>query len=361
MVDKVFSPRSTRNRLLVLAGLLLAVACGAYFGRAPRMAPGSDATGFGDIDFHRLIVSRLQAGDRYYEVYGTELRRHGYATRPIFHWRLPTLDSVLAVLPDARMGKGLLVALTLTMLLIWSDHIRRELGLPLACGAILLLMPSLASSIIGDCYYQHDLWVGVLIALSLALHGRSAPASIACGLAALAIRELALPYVLVMCAMAAWERKARQVAAWALGMAAFAVFLAVHAIMVSSRLLPNDPSDPAWVRFGGWLFLSACSSWLFIGLTPFWLTAGLTVLGVYGAFASRNVRLFAVFGLYLAAFLVAGKQFNDYWGLIYAPLLAIGLVYSIPAVTQLVRGTCPGQPVAPAPPTPEEPPRAADP
>ena len=101
MVDKVFSPRSTRNRLLVLAGLLGAVVCGAYFGRAPRMAPGSDTTGFGDIAFHQLIVSRLRAGDRYYDVYGIELREHGYATRPVFHWRLPTLDSVLAVLPDA--------------------------------------------------------------------------------------------------------------------------------------------------------------------------------------------------------------------------------------------------------------------
>jgi hypothetical protein len=352
MSPRPSAPGPARRARILLAALLLAMATGAYFGRAPRI-PGAtltaqaDPTSFGDIAFHRLIVARLHAGDRYYDIYGPELRQHGYATRPVFHWRLPTLDWLLAALPDARLGRGLLVCLALGMVLVWSDTVRRDFGLPSACGAALLLLPSLVAAAVGDCFYQHDLWAGVLIALSLGLHRRSRPAGIACGLAALAIRELALPYVLVMLLTATRERRPREALTWGLGLAGFAVLLGVHAGLVAPRILPTDPSDPAWIRFGGWPFLAACSGWLFLTLAPYWLTAALSVPAVCGAFASGNVRLSATLGLYLVTFAVIGKPFDHYWGLIYAPLLAVGLVYSVPMTARLVRAAWAG-PAAPA-------------
>ena len=67
----------------------------------------------------------------------------------------------------------------------------------------------------------------------------------------------------------------------------------------------------------------------------------LAVLGVFGLAVYRRFRMLATVAIYMAAFGVVGKPFDDYWGLMYAPLLAIGLVYSGPAVRDLAAGAVP--------------------
>jgi hypothetical protein len=47
---------------------------------------------------------------------------------------------------------------------------------------------------------------------------------------------------------------------------------------------------------------------------------------LFGVIVSGNLRLAATVWGYTLAFAVAGKPWNAYWGLMYSPLLMIGLV-----------------------------------
>jgi hypothetical protein len=76
---------------------------------------------------------------------------------------------------------------------------------------------------------------------------------------------------------------------------------------------------------------------MLLSLVPYWLSGLLSVLAVFGLIALGNTRLTATVLTYMAAFCIVGKPFNDYWGLVYTPLLALGLVHAIPAVVSLVR------------------------
>jgi len=335
----ISSPWVARAILVAMAGLLAAA---AYLGRAPVITGTVKPGEFSDNDMHRIVADRVRAGESYYDALGAELRRSGYATKPFFHWRLPTLLWTMGKLPLAAAGKGILVAITAIMIFVWANRLRPSVGFSLTCVAVLVLTPSLVLAVLTNWYLQHELWAGVLIALSLGLHdGRHTKAGILSGLAALAIRELALAYVLIMCVAAAYERKTKEAIAWAAGIVAFAVFLGIHASIVFPRQMTADLSDPSWLRFAGWPFVTACSSWMFWSLIPYWLAAMLAVLGVFGLAASRRFRMLATVAIYMAAFSVVGKPFDDYWGLMYAPLLAIGLVYSGPAIRDLAASALP--------------------
>jgi hypothetical protein len=197
-----------------------------------------------------------------------------------------------------------------------------------------LALPA-ALSLLGNWYLQHELWAGILIALSLGLYPRSVAASVVCGLAALAIREIALPYVIVMMTLAFVERRRQEAIAWLVGSAGFALYLAWHAHLVSLHMI-EGPADPSWLRFPGWPHVVACSSWMLFALPPYWLAGGLAVLGIIGVATARHLRLALTVTGYMLAVAIAGKPFNDYWGLVFTPLLAVGLVYAMPWVAQVL-------------------------
>jgi hypothetical protein len=76
------------------------------------------------------------------------------------------------------------------------------------------------------------------------------------GVAALFFRELAAPYVLVCIGLAASDRRWRELAWWTAGLAAYAVFFAVHVWHVLPRISPEDTAHSAgWIQFGGAAFL----------------------------------------------------------------------------------------------------------
>jgi hypothetical protein len=339
------SPRQARA---LLAGLLALTIVAGYLGRAPVITGDVKRGGFSDLDMHRLVAARIHHGQSYYDALGTELRRWGYAAKPVFHWRLPTLLWSIGKLPRVEIAKGLLMGLAVAMILAWARRMRPRLGFALTCVAALLLTPSLVLASLPGWYFQFELWAGILIALSLALYPRHPVGAVTCGLAALMVRELALPYVVIMCTLAARERRTREMAAWLLGIVAFLVFLAVHAHLVALHQMATDRSDPAWLRLAGWPFVAACSRWTFLALVPYWLAAGLSVLGVFGLLTSRNVRLSVAVLAYMAAFCIVGKRFNDYWGLMYTPLLAVGLAFALPAMADLLRRAMPQRSPLPA-------------
>ncbi|MGC1271823.1 MAG: hypothetical protein WA842_14630, partial [Croceibacterium sp.] len=89
---------------------------------------------------------------------------------------------------------------------------------------------------------------------------------------ALAIREHAVPFVLLLGALALWRRDWREAAAWAALTLLFAAGMAWHLAEVSQHLLPTDHPSPSWLALrglAGWTGNVVASSSLY--LLPGWL------------------------------------------------------------------------------------------
>jgi hypothetical protein len=160
---------------------------------------------------------------------------------------------------------------------------------------------------------------------------------VSCGLAALVCRELVLPYCLLAAVLAGWQRRWRELAAWGVGLACYGVFLAWHASMVFSLVLPTDRAHPeGWIQFGGLPFvISICQMNAYLLILPQWITAIYLCLSMLG-FAGWNTpfgrRAGATVGGYLLGLMVVGHDFNQYWGAMLAPLLCFGFARSFAAL-----------------------------
>ena len=257
--------------------------------------------------------------------------------------RPPALAFLLAPLPGEGARRLLLGVLALAVLGAWAVRLRAE-GLrpvPLTLGLI-ALTTGLLSVAATQAYAMHEQWAGLLIALSLALHRPERWGwSLAFGLAAALIRELAAPYLLVMATMAFVERRPREGAAWLASLAVFAGALAAHAHAVSLYVLSTDIHSAGWLSLGGWPFLLHALQWnSVLAAGPAWLAVALAPLALLGA-ASWRGPLGARLGLivlgYVAGLMVFGRPENVYWGLIIVPLLSVGLIKAPQALLRIAR------------------------
>ena len=159
--------------------------------------------------------------------------------------------------------------------------------------------------------FIHDVWAGQLVALSLACYGVGARrASVAAGLAAVLIREFALPFVVVMGVAALIEHERREAIAWAAVLGGFLVLLAWHVAQALPLMVP-DVMRTGWLQFGGWAFaLSTSRVNVLLLLAPGWLVA-LVVPFAWAGLVSWPTqvgrRVAAVVTIYLAAFTVIGR------------------------------------------------------
>ena len=189
-----------------------------------------------------------------------------------------------------------------------------------------------------DFFVLHELWAGMLLAMSFGLHRVKSEASagkwgwsLAAAALALAIRELSLPYVLLMAAMAFWRGDRREGLAWAGLAALFLSALAWHLHIIAAQTLPSDPVSATWWEMrglSGWLSNVALSS--NVRSLPHWLAGPLVILAIFGWASWRSaVGAFATL-LYLGyglAFMIAGRGDNYYWGFMVAPAMFIGLAF----------------------------------
>jgi hypothetical protein len=191
-------------------------------------------------------------------------------------------------------------------------------------------------------YVMHELWLGSLLALSFGLHrpgkGKWLGAFIAAA-AALAIRETALPFVMLMAAYALWHRRWREGAAWLVLIAVFMVCLAWHLQTVAGYVRPDDPSGASWLTLRG---LSGWLSMIVLASNLRWLphpVAGPIVILMMLGWASWRTRTGA-FGTMLllgygVAFMIAGRPDNWYWGMVAAPMMFVGLAFLPMAIPSL--------------------------
>lgn len=345
---------------LALAVLLLIMALAAWapgmpreLAEAPDLVPqsasaiaapaASEGEKDNDLLLYRRIADRVAQGDDYY-VAATELQRaNGYPVAPGLTVRLPTLAHITAL-----VGPKGLVALNLALVFAALALTFRRLsaepgGSEIKLVGTALLLVGLSTSMSAQFLTLHEVWAAELMVLSFALHRPDKGQWIAAWLAAaaaVAVRELALPFVLLMGAMALWRGNRREALAWALLVALFAAGLAWHLNLAEAQIRPGDAVSPSWLALegiGGWLYKVEHSSLL--NLFPQVIAGPLAVLAVFGwtGWNSPAGRFGALLSLgYALAFMIAGRQNNFYWGVIAVPFLFMGLAWMPFALRSLI-------------------------
>lgn len=293
-----------------------------------------------DLLLYGNIVERVAAGDNYYDAALAEQRARSFPVRPGFAVRLPTLAMIQALIgPTGTMAASVLLLAAIGV--AWWRRFGEE-GVSGSDRRIAVALVIAGSSFLLNRYYHnlHELWAGGLIALSLGMHraGRWGGA-LAVVAVALAIRELVLPLVLLMAAMAGWHRRWRETAAWGALALGFAALLEWHHAVLASQTSLADPVGPHWLSLRGlpgWIGNVIESSQLH--LLPIALAGPIAVLALLG-WAGRRTPAGATTTLLLlgygAAFMIAGRANNFYWGLIVTPVLFAGLAFAPSALADL--------------------------
>jgi hypothetical protein len=320
------NPRSAR---LILGLLLFIMAYGVISYNPPPPPPDHKGE---DLSCQRAIVARIHSGETYYRAAESELRGRGYPVRSVFNWRLPLLAWLMGHLPGVAMAQFLGVLLALITFLVWFRVLEKQFSFPhVAVGSLLILGAPIYSFLPG-IFLAHEFWAGTCITLSLGAHARGwRLVSIISGLAALFIRELTLPFIIIMLLLASIEARRFEVLAWIIGLIVFTAYFLIHWSIVAGLIQEGDRTlKGGWIVFGGWNFvLSTAQMNPYLFLAPPWVTAvilPLTMLGLAGWRDPLWLRVFMTVGAYVLAFLVVGKPFNRYWGFMYTNILLLGLL-----------------------------------
>lgn len=337
--------------MLVLAAIALAMGWSA-FAVAPRdlgnpaaqtatLKAAALRKGDGDLALYARIHKRMTAGEGYYTAALAEHRAHNYPTRPFVAVRLPTLawlqawlglGGVRAVMIGLVGASLLALHLRLAGLANWPERAAALVLLGLGGGAVLVTRAGLI----------HELWAGVCLTLALLIHreDRWWPALLAAA-AALAVRELALPFVLLWLAFALTAHRWREAAAVAALIAVFALGMALHWHAVDAGRLPGDPVSQGWSAVAGFV-LPLSAVWRLTGLAelPALIGVPLALLPLVGWTAlGGRLGLFAALWFAGLATMVAlfARPENYYWVQLGLPAYGIGLAFVPRAALELVR------------------------
>ncbi|WP_301752133.1 hypothetical protein [uncultured Erythrobacter sp.] len=298
----------------------------------PATSPKPQDRAKGDMALYARIAARVTAGEGYYSAALDEQRVSNYPTRPFVAVRLPTLAMLQAVIgvDGVRYAQ-----MALVLACLWALN-RREAPLapwPERLGASALLVLGGAAALNPVAGLDHDFSAGLCLTLALLLYRRERwwPALIAAALA-LAIRELAAPFVLLWLAFALAEQRWREAGAVAALLALFAGGLVLHFAAVEAGRLPSDLASQGWSGLAGYrLSLTALAQLTGLRLLPFSLAAPLAILPLVGwAAIGGRIGLFAMLwfaGLFTMMALFARPE-NFYWVQLALPAYGIGLAFA---------------------------------
>lgn len=344
-----FAALPPRASLALLAGFLLllvagvsSLAIGAPKGQ-PARAEGTADGGAPDLVLYRKIVAAVRQGEGYYPAAHRLLREGGYPIGSVFNWRLPTSAWLFAWLPNDSCVQALLLALAGGNLVWLYRSLRNAAGfagtallLAAEAGVVVWILPR-------DVCLSTELWAGQLLLLAwLCRRNGHAFAAAAAALLAACLRELALPFLLLALAFAAWKKRWPEATAWLVAVMLFCGLFAWHAARVREHINAAPLDAAPWLQLGGWAFaletiringllllLPAAASWAFL------LAA---LLGLMGCRQEEETFLLVLNLGYLLAFAFVGTERNTYWGLATAPLLAVGLAYFPRSLSALLAG-----------------------
>ena len=342
------SKGKARLALVGLALLLLATLSALTVPGPPAVSGDSAKRGDdqADIVLYEAIVDGVRHGGNYYEVAAQELRRGDYPLRPFVTFRLPTLAMVQALMPHWAVV-SLLWALAAGVMVAWFNRLRPAFaGPPPRVIPLVVLAGGMGAFVQADLAAFHEVWAGLLIALSLAVRRPGHwVAAAGIGAIALLIRETSALYVGIMVVLAWLEGDRREALGWAGGLVLLAVAVAAHAHAVAQVVTPVDPASPGWAGMLGFgFFVEALTLSTALRLAPMWIAALLMGLTLFGWAAWRDltgIRALATFTAYAALIGLFGRVDTFYWGLMVAPAILIGLAFAPDGVKDLITAAFP--------------------
>ncbi|MFO6448072.1 hypothetical protein ACLBKU_13130 [Erythrobacter sp. NE805] len=308
---------------------------------AKPASPAEVAKGDGDLALYARIAARVAAGEGYYPSAMDEQRRDNYPTRPFVAVRQPTLAWLQAAIgvDGVRYLEWALVAACLLALQL---RLAPLVALPERLAALVLMTLGGAAAAVPLAGLIHELLAGLLLTLALLIHRaeRWWPALIAAA-AALAVRELAVPFVLLWLVFALAARRWREAGAVAALLALFAAGMGLHSLAVEAARLPGDPASQGWDALAGY-GLPLMALWRLTGLAllPVSLGAAIAVLPLLGWLSlGGRLGLFAALWFAGLATMVAlfARPENFYWVQLALPAYGIGLAFAPRAILELGR------------------------
>ena len=306
----------------------------------PQTAEASGARVKGDMALYARIAARVAAGEGYYAAALGEHRASGYPTRPFVTVRLPTLAMVQgAIGPDAVRWLALVLTGAGILALNWRSHPLGSTEERIIASALLAAGGGAAFSPVAG--YDHDFIAGLLLTLALLAYRRARwwPALIAAA-TALAVRELAAPFVALWLVFALAERRRSEALAVAAVLAVFAAGMGLHFAAVDAARQSGDLVSQGWNARAGLLVpLTGLSTLTGLRHLPPVLAAPLAVLPLLGwAGLGGRTGLFAALwfaGLFAMMALFA-RPANYYWIELALPAYAIGLAFAPRALRDLI-------------------------
>lgn len=334
---------NARVWLIGLLILMLASASAVVTPGPPVVShdPSSAEADRADVLLYQQVVAGVRGGGNYYAVAAEAQRQNGYPVRPFVTMRLPTLALAQAFLPDL-LTISLLYAIALGTLYAW--YVRLGIAIPrlqprliglalLACGGMICLRLDLIAF--------HEVWAGLLIALSLALWRPNAwVAAVGVAACAMLVRETAALYAIIMGLAALLSGNRREALGWGAALALLAVAVAAHVYGWSHVVRANDPNGPGWSGLLGFGFFAKTIVLLTaLASLPEIVGVLLVALALFGWASWRDptgVRAIAVLAGYALLISLFCRTDTYYWGLMVAPFSLIGLVFVPDALRDLI-------------------------
>lgn len=302
--------------------------------------PKSADKGKGDLALYDRIAARVAAGEGYYAAAMDEQRSSNYPTRPFVAVRQPTLAWLQALIGVGGV-RYLEMGLVLACLWAVNSRLTGRVAVPERLAALLVLMLGGAAVIVPSAGLIHELWAGLWLTLALLLYRpeRWWPALLAAA-AALAVRELAVPFVMLWLVFALAGQRWREAAGIAGLLVLFAGGMVLHALAVEAGRLPGDPASQGWDAMIGYgLPLMALARLTGLLLLPLSLAAPLAILPLVGwAAIGGRLGLFALLwcgGMFTMTALFARPE-NFYWTQLVLPAYGIGMAFAPRGLIELV-------------------------
>ncbi|MEY2944306.1 MAG: hypothetical protein RLY97_2320, partial [Pseudomonadota bacterium] len=215
----------------LLFTLLLIATCTWCLTVTPPPIKVAKKGGYTDVRLYHDITAEVAKGKPYHLAAAEMHRAHHYPLRPFFTMRLPTSSVLTATIGWAGLQK-LCIAALLVSIFAWVMALEGLITLPERVAAGIAVAAGGGSVINKGLMALHEYPAGLLLSVALAgaigyprrWWALALPAA-----AALAIRELALPFVLLILAFTIWERRGKEAAGWIALILAFAFGMALHA------------------------------------------------------------------------------------------------------------------------------------
>ena len=328
--------------LLLVVGVVILV--GVVLGGSAQVPSADLPDSKTDTALYEAIITRVQHGENYYEAAAIEQRERGYALRPAMAMREPTLSYAAAAvggIKPLRVVKLLFGIAAVLVMVLTLERLSR--GRVMWWAAAGLTAGSAAALFAPRYVVLHESWAALFIMVSLLVRreGRSAVPSVICGLLAVAVRELAFPFMVVMALLAWFEGRRREFWQWVVAGGIFLMGYSVHYGLVLSHTTVADTVSQGWLAAGGWPFaLGTIRESSPLSTVPFWVTAVVVPLALLGWASLRGpfaTRVFVVIASFLVIFMVIGRPENWYWGVMYVPLVGAGLAFAPSALWVLAK------------------------